>query len=206
MMRAGPGPNAPHHGGGGSGLLPTPTSQPMMMMQGPRPHMARADMVGVQGGGSLGPGRSSGPTSSSSAVGPHPNAGRSDDGRGIPIGPGRPSGGRGGGGGVEEGGRGRVDNSMVGRPPQGPQRSPTGGPVNGNNPRAFGLSGAPGRPYGSMAREGNGMGMSMPRHGQQDGRPSGGTDGVQGAREGLGVVIDRISNALWHCCVLLPFY
>jgi len=185
-MQAGPGSNAPHHGG--SGLLPTPTPRPMM--QGPRPQMARADLAGVQGGGSLGPGRPSGP--SSSAVRPRPNAGRGDGGRGMPMGPGRPSGGRGGGRGAEEGGRGRVDNSMVGGgPPQGPQRSPTIGPVhvNGNSPRAFGPSGsgAPVRPHGPMAREGNGRGMGvMPRHGQQDGRPSGGADGVLGAPQGVG--------------------
>ncbi len=200
-MRAGPGSNAPHHGG--SGLLPTPTPRPMMQQgQGPRPQVARSDMVEVQGGGSLGPGRPSGPTSSSNAVGLHPNAGRGDSGRGMPMGPGRPSGGRGGGG-VEQGGRGRVDNSMVGMPPQGPQRSPTVGPVpvNGNDPRALGLmsgsgSGAPGRPYGPMGREGNGVGIGtgIPRHEQQDGRPSGGADGAQGARQRLRVVIDTVGN------------
>ena len=185
-MQAGPGSNAPPRGG--SGLLHTPG--PVL---GPRPQMPRTDMAGAQGGGSLGPGRGrpSGPGSSSSAAGPHLNAGRGDGGRGMPMGHGRPSGGRGGG--AEERGRATMDNSVAGRPSQGPQRSPTMGPGNGNNSRAFGPSGSgsPVRAHGPMAREGNGGGMGMPRLGQQDGRPLGGADGAQGARRGRKVVADE---------------
>ncbi|CAM9551855.1 unnamed protein product, partial [Ectocarpus sp. 12 AP-2014] len=85
---------------------------------------------------------------------------RGGGGKGMPLGGGVPSGGRGMG--ALEGGRREII-PMADRSAQGPQRSPVLGPVNG--PRAF----------GAAAREGNGAGM--PRPGPQDGRLLGRMDG-----------------------------
>lgn len=101
-----------------------------------------------------------------------------------------------------------MDTPMAARPPQGqgqgPQRSPTVGPVNGTDPRAFGpsASGPPAGPRGPMSREGNGGGMPRPGPGRQDGhgqtRPPGMGDGAQGT------VCDRGFGGWWDSGVMLP--
>lgn len=88
-----------------------------------------------------------------------------------------------------------MDNPMTGRAPlgQGPQRSPTVGPVNSGDPREFGAatSGPQAGPRGPMTREGNGGSVPRPGPGRQDGhghghgRQLGMGDGTQGMRQGL---------------------